>query len=354
MKTCPICALELEDAYLFCPDDGSSLATAAGDSANKGAATGDLDNVLYCPTCAAAYPLIFSHCPVHYVKLTKNRIIVPEKLESTNQPVAEAPELPVSDQASDCAATPLESHEAEHQPYRVAALATVVALAVIGIIGLYTVISHLSRRPSHVAQAAQVTALVENEPTPYIQTPQAARDYREEHPAPAPRVDRADGVAGGVGSPSSVRREEPKKAVTAAPTRAPATTRMADLSNPEPIPVQRGNSTGFDSRLVRLQARRTTFGYRYDLTFNMQERAGHWAQWQRALITTRSASGINRSEAIPFAHRLGATGALTFTISVEMSGRSESDWRGRVACTTLGWDQNGGPLQAAFGANVTP
>jgi hypothetical protein len=103
-----------------------------------------------------------------------------------------------------------------------------------------------------------------------------------------------------------------------------------------------------------MRARRTPAGFRYDLTFNMQEQAGRAAHWQRALISTRSASGASHSQAIPFSHRLGATGALTFTISVELTGRSEADWQGRVVCTTLGWDNKGTPLQASFGANVNP
>jgi len=86
----------------------------------------------------------------------------------------------------------------------------------------------------------------------------------------------------------------------------------------------------------------------------MQEQAGRTAQWQRVLVTTRSESGFNRSGAIPFAHRLGATGALTFTISVELPGHSEADWRGRIVCTALGWDSKGDPLQAKFGANLAP
>jgi len=118
--------------------------------------------------------------------------------------------------------------------------------------------------------------------------------------------------------------------------------------------LPRGNSGGFDARLIRVRSRKTAAGFRYDLTFNMQEQAGRAAQWQRVLISTRSASGMNHSEAIPFSHRLGAAGALTFTISVELTGRSESDWQGRIVCTTLGWDNNGAPLQASFGATVTP
>ena len=99
---------------------------------------------------------------------------------------------------------------------------------------------------------------------------------------------------------------------------------------------------------------RTASGYRYDLTFNMQEQSGRSAQWQRILITTRSASGAAHTQAIPFVHRLGATGALTFTVGVELAGRTEADWRAHVVCTTLGWDNHDRPLQASFAANVTP
>jgi len=53
-------------------------------------------------------------------------------------------------------------------------------------------------------------------------------------------------------------------------------------------------------------------------------------------------------------HRLGASGTLTFTISVELAGGREADWQGRVVCTTLGWDNRGGALQTSFGANLTP
>src|SRR6266849_7916482 len=81
MKTCPVCALVLEDAYLFCPDDGSSLGTLTSGSSESGSASAiESDHetanavVLYCPACAAEYPLTFSACPVHGVQLTKPRI----------------------------------------------------------------------------------------------------------------------------------------------------------------------------------------------------------------------------------------------------------------------------------------
>ena len=79
MKTCPVCGLVLDESYLFCPEDGSALGdpgqsepqakVAAAITEEKSSAV-----VLYCPACAAEYPLTFSLCPVHAVPLTKHKI----------------------------------------------------------------------------------------------------------------------------------------------------------------------------------------------------------------------------------------------------------------------------------------
>ena len=89
MKTCPVCALDLEDTYLFCPDDGSTLASLPGHfhESEPVSADGPDDEtasavVLYCPMCAAEYPLTFSSCPVHGVQLTKHRIPRSSKSQS--------------------------------------------------------------------------------------------------------------------------------------------------------------------------------------------------------------------------------------------------------------------------------
>ena len=201
---------------------------------------------------------------------------------------------------------------------------------------------------------------------PFVPTPQEAQDYKEEqlaapiasNPAevqPAQTVKQKNPDA-----PSAVERSARNKAADQSTAKPPVESRSALLNSTAkaslpPMPaLPRGNSGGFDARLIRVRSSKTSSGFRYDLTFNMQEQAGRFAQWQRVLITTRSVSGVNRSQAIPFAHRLGAAGALTFTISVELAGRSEADWQGRVVCTTLGWDNQGAPLQASFGANLTP
>ena len=437
MKTCPVCALDLEDTYLFCPDDGSSLGNLpVGSSEYESASTssGSDDEtagavVLYCPTCAAEYPLTFSGCPVHHVPLTRHRIprlsnggtddrkqqsgssthaIVaerqpqherskPPKCLTTldlKRPAIERPKSPAAitlnddgesvqnkavtevsgnSTANEAAETfpsvitpfgywepPVDDHERgfERPGFRLAAVATVVALVVFGVVAMYKVISHFSRRST--APAIQIASKTEDapQPLPFVATPHEAQDYKEESPktptAPTPQPERPGER---VRNQSPVPERAAPKIVQPVPKRpvaTPAPTQVTRVSTPPMPSLPRGNSGGFDARLIRLRSQKTPAGVRYDLTFNMLEQAGRSAQWQRVLISTRSASGISRSLAIPFSHRLGATGALTFTISVEMTGRSEADWQGRVVCTTLGWDNNGGPLQTSFGANVTP
>src|SRR6185503_6600778 len=87
MKTCPVCALDLEDSYLYCPDDGSTLTSLSGGLSDRKIASdaspvNEAGVVLYCPMCAAEYPLTFSSCPVHGVTLTKHSIPKPTSSES--------------------------------------------------------------------------------------------------------------------------------------------------------------------------------------------------------------------------------------------------------------------------------
>lgn len=423
MKTCPVCALDVEDTYLFCPDDGSSLGTlSSGSSENESASASEVDDqtagavVLHCPTCAAEYPLTFSTCPMHGVQLAKHNI--PRRSNKGRaiaaEPQSKQPEATLSNRltrldlmrpqierpqrvAEGATATgatefdysqhaavdrsrksdtesgypePLtEVHERgfERPGFRVAAIATVIALAVFALVVMHAFVSNLSRRPSSpVVRVASATEAAP-QPLPSVPTPQEAQDFKEEQPAsvastpPEPRAERpVDRKGNEAVSPSTTERSVrsttvaqpgPKPSV-ATPPQPPVTMTQVSASSMPALP--RGNSGGFDARLIRVRSRKTPSGFRYDLTFNMQEQANRSAQWQRVLITTRSASGTSRSEAIPFAHRLGATGALTFTISVELTGRSEADWHGRIVCTTLGWDNKGAPLQASFGANLTP
>lgn len=426
MKTCPVCQLALEDSYLFCPDDGSSLGVPTYpdtaemfiDDRKPGDRESEPDPalpvVLYCPTCAAEYPLTFSACPVHAAPLVRHSI--PRFVESKHESVATKATEPLTtlpfarpqvepepamiaadpgdgDIAIDAPAAQsarglLESDDSETERidpvslidpvnpfpsfdhrdsserpgFRLAAIATVVALSFLGLVALFMLFSNLSRRrattPARVATQTETDAQV----IPFIETPAEARNYEEEpvvvaEPPPKPAIDSSEHQTE---NKASKREPAPHKLVIAQTTpssfpASPPPARMAKVSNPSPMPaLPRGDAGGFDARLVRVRSNRTGSGVRYDLTFNMQEQAGRPAHWQRLLITTRSASGLSHSQAIPFVHRLGPAGALTFTVSVEMAGRSEADVQGRVVCTTLGWDNNDHPLQASFGANVTP
>jgi hypothetical protein len=319
MKTCPVCELALEDSYLFCPDDGSTL---------RAEATGGIDSQGASRQSAAGY--------------SKNKDVFPGALGGADDASSDRP------------------------GFRIAAIATVVALVIFAIVSLYGLVKHLTRRPAPaVPQTASLTD-VSAQPLPFVATPDEAQNYREEQPAPK---------ASAPAEPQTTSPSEPKQGVATSPVskdqsvrkptigqlspKAPVSTpppqpERSSVSTPQAPVLPRANSGGFDSRLVRTRGTRTSAGYRYDLTFNMLEQAGRSAQWQRVLISARSASGTNHTTAIPFVHRLGATGALTFTISVELTGRTETDWRGRIVCTALGWDNGGALVQSSFGANVTP
>jgi hypothetical protein len=436
MKTCPVCALDLEDTYLFCPDDGSTLNSLPGRlSEIKSTSTPGRDDetagavVLYCPACAAEYPLTFSSCPVHGMKLTKHRIpksssgasslrepgagtqatvtgpqIRGDQYQLTRhlttldlkRPQIESPSLvtPIepgeldnesansvelnevessaagsfadSNTAFDCreSAADFSEPRLERPGFRLAAVATVMALALFGLVAVYTFVSNFSRRSQSSAGRTANTPQSAPEPLPFVATPQAAQDYKEDtqDPSPSrsveqpsePTIERVHRDSAPSPTEHAVRKNPDAYHIPKAPAATPPPVTTTRVSNP-PLPaLPRGNSGGFDARLIRVRSRKTPAGFRYDLTFNMQEQAGRSAHWQRVLISTRSTSGASHSEAIPFSHRLGAAGALTFTISIEMAGRSEADWQGRVVCTTLGWDNKGAALQASFGANVTP
>ena len=428
MKVCSVCALELEDSYLFCPDDGSSLAATAGDPSTARQLASNPEDaaasvVLYCPACGAEYPLTFSSCPVHGVQLTRQRTQSVGKQTasgSTEIPMSSAavvsgphgdrpPSATLTETTSNhradadiasaiaasstgaettdnrenddeacSAAAPAtgtrnlpaflsEPHEPEPQGFRIAAIATVIALAIFALVGLYALVSNLSRRPSQATRPSGQTEIAQA--VPFVVIPQPALDYKEEQTA-APAAEQSAEPPTATATTRIVEREpkhivsssndqQDRKSTVARPLprlpaqSTPVSAPTTQSSNPPALSTY-SNSSEFDSRLVRARANKTSSGYRYELTFNMQEQRGHTAQWQRVLITTRSASGTSHTQAIPFVHRLGATGALTFTISVELTGRSEADWRGRINCTTLGWDNAGAPLQASFVANVTP
>jgi hypothetical protein len=124
------------------------------------------------------------------------------------------------------------------------------------------------------------------------------------------------------------------------------------LEDEEP-PIQRANRS-VNLNLVRLRSYRTDRGVRYDLTFHMQQQDGRLIRWERLNLLTRSSSGITRSEVIPFYQRLGSSGSLNFTVSVEMPGRAEADFQGRITCTGTGTDVEGRSVKTDFTARVHP
>jgi hypothetical protein len=407
MKICPVCDLQLEDSYSFCPEDGSSLQNRVRSDSIIDPPTGQSDNgmhsvVLCCPNCAAEYPLTFSECPVHGVTLTKHtrptarsqsasvasvlalsaaaglQFVAGTDPSTTNIHSVDSPsDAPkIADRVNSTesisqdlnrfpdALRSFENASDERPGFRIAAIITAIALAIFAIASLYGLINHLSRRPSTVAQIAKAEDV---RPLPFVATPQEAQDYTDEQPsasepsapsqpAAEPLTERHNNDV----SPARPPDQRGRKMTTAQTSMKPAASTTApqpreDPASMAPAPaLPRVNSGGFDSRLIRERGSRTSSGYRYELTFNMLEQGGRSAQWQRVLISSHSASGINHTQALPFVHRLGAAGALTFTISVELAGRSEPDWRGRVICTALGWDNSGAPLQSSFGANLTP
>jgi hypothetical protein len=292
---------------------------------------------------------------------------MPAEVEPVQEPLHIREQVEDETSSYHRAPTLVEAAGPEPKSFRVAAITIVVALAVLSLAGLYALYSNVRRKP--VTQSARsVNKSQASAPeSEFIPTPQAALDYKEEPPAPP----KPEAPAGN----ETEYDKEPARAAAAAPSglaaraaeerRPPATISQPPVAPQTPVAVRRpasgtdlvlprGTYGLIDARLIRMRGRQTPSGYRYDLTFNLQEQAGRVTQYDRLAVVTRSASGVNHSEVMPFSHRLGASGDLTFTISVELKGRSQSDWQGRIICTSIGTDNQGRPLRTSFGANVSP
>jgi len=425
MKTCPECGIALNDEYQFCPEDGASLAESVSHvpievpieavASTKPQASGAV--VLYCPACAAEYPLTFSICPVHHTALTKHGIpslvqALPSS-DKTEKPAAKvayntrslhlvATDAPARrsaleeyEQTVESLARPAVADDAgeleelppgdlvaqdEGRKYRRAAMVISITLAVLALIGVYAVISNATRKPA--ASATKNASARNNSPQPTItvQTPPAAVDYHEPLTAStAPPSDRTEASTprNEMASEAQTRSRRsveldhsPPQKVAEART---VTTPRQPIAAPSPRPLQtvpaappmrqpattelvlpRGTFGLVNARLTGVRGSRTASGYRYDLTFHMADQAGHATQWERLAIVTRAASGASRQQQLPFYHRLGADGTLSFTVSVEMPGRAPADWQGRIICTSIGSDSTGKTYRASFGANVSP
>ncbi|MGA9767507.1 MAG: hypothetical protein WBV94_00590 [Blastocatellia bacterium] len=429
MKSCPVCGLAQDEECLFCPEDGSALSKGLPESVPEE------KQVLYCPACAAEYPLTFKVCPIHIVPLTKHNLLksvapvyrsemgekrsvvqhttnsletkepqkdldirnpspqitpihkianTPDlnsgsKTESENEvsfrdmPPDTALEIDPPDYLSGYVALANADHDStlQSRSHRIAAIVLVIGLSLFGVAALYTFYKNVSAKSAMPGAkiATQEKSAVQQTATVY--TPQAALDYKEENPEPLQPKSEAslDDTAvenerprRDVALPSIAqsRRGEIEEQKPAPPVRQQqSNTVAAPVSAPAPagareLVLPRGTYGQVDARLLNVRSRKTPNGFRYDLTFNLQEQAGRTTQWERLAIVTRSASGVSHTQAMPFYHRLGASGTLTFTVSVEMQGRAQPDWAGRIICTSIGTDQTGKAYRASFGANVSP
>jgi outer membrane biosynthesis protein TonB len=243
---------------------------------------------------------------------------------------------------------------------------------------------------------AQQTASARVEPSSfYIETPREARDFVEQPSAEEPQREGKNAEKPGVEvylpkttepnarakSKGNDKVTEPEPDVrpvqTPAPTQRPVTQPAPEPRSPAPQspsnsstrpqiaanrqleeePVSRPRTvtnSPVNMNLVRVRSHRTESGVRYDLTFTLQQNEGRVIRWERLNLSTRSASGLSHSEVVPFYQRLGSSGSLNFTVSVEMRGRSDADLYGRITCTGVGTDVDGRNIKTDFTARVNP
>ncbi|HEY7543880.1 MAG TPA: hypothetical protein VID27_03315 [Blastocatellia bacterium] len=268
------------------------------------------------------------------------------------------------DQASKARESAYQKQADKTEPpnLRLIARLTTIGLSLFVLLVLYSVYDYVTRRPSAKPSVEKIEQVAEL--SPLIPTPEEARNYKEEtDEQTTDGNDIAEPHA--VGQAAEATHHGVTKQLLSSPERqttpSNAERQQKPPSEPRPAaPVVRGpvpsQSTGgrINARLLRVHSSKARPGVRYDLTFVLEEEAGDPVRWERMIISTRSARGLNQSQTIPFSHRQGASGSLTFTVSVQMYGPSEADLRGRVLCTTIGSDPAGRAMRASFGANVAP
>ena len=256
----------------------------------------------------------------------------------------------------------------------------VILIGVLSFAGLYLLLKDSGDgKPGTTALKASAVEGQENAPdeNSFITTPEAARDYEE--PAEEEAVENATAQedardsdkqsnqsSGAFAAPAptpggDAKRAEAPGARESQPDRSSSRPPVQQGPTPAQIAAARMNEVArqasdsrVNARLTRVRGRRTSSGYRYDLTFTLNSQSQLSLYWDKLLISTRSARGTNNSMVVPFSHNLGASGSMTFTISVEMRGADETDWQGRITCTSLGRDASGKLTRAAFATSVTP
>lgn len=311
MKSCPVCTLQFEDEFLFCSEDGSLLTDSSS-------------------ACREAISAEASRVPA-------------ETLQAARESCRE-----VSD---------ITSHSYERPSHRIAARATAVALVLFGLAASYKLYASLSQKPAP-AQLTTLDRASEEQADLFIPTPPAARDYVEE-PTESAALTEGDALAPkrgdtGLGAKALGRGVSHKdRGVEVMPSSRSNATSVTQASAVPPDP-QQSAAARVTLNLVRIRARRTAEGYQYELTFGVEERTGRAVLWKQLSVTTRSASGLNRSQMMPFSERLDRSGRLTFTVDAVMPGTSESDWRGRIICSSFGVDDTSKVVRATFGTDVSP
>jgi hypothetical protein len=299
-----------------------------------------------------------------------------------SQPSPEAaappPELETPLTEFEFAELPGLSDDSPHRPsFSIAAAVTAGALLVAATIAVIAVFSILHRRgPARAPEAAPPPAAA-NQPEVFVPTPVAALDYAAAtgDRATAPAVDITSAITGTVGrpenDPTGKRVEEPgrtdrnpiagrpveRDSATATPGRvaAPPPRVPETDSSPAVRPAPgRLNWDSVSSHLVQSRSVRTPRGLHYELTFNLQDQTGRQSYLKGLTIQTRSRSGATRTQAIPFSHRLGANGSLTFTVGVDMPGSGAADWGGHMSLLVTGTDGTGNPVQSRFGVPLAP
>jgi hypothetical protein len=249
---------------------------------------------------------------------------------------------------------------------RIGAAITAVGLAIFAVVAIYVLISNAGRRPPSKRQPQSSPQIAQQPlivPIPRV-TPDTPDDQVTEDETPDnPQVEELPGrddspdqvkAKGTINRPDAEiegRGEQPQKhrsPLASLPVRPPDQSGSLDARIPQGA---RGTA---EARLIRARSTKAGAGYRYDLTFTLEDLSGQATQWERLVISTRATSGANRVQTIPFFHRLGSSGSLTFTLSVEMRGRAETDWRGRVVCTAVGYDRRERPARASFATSLAP
>jgi hypothetical protein len=172
-----------------------------------------------------------------------------------------------------------------------------------------------------------------------------------EHKAEASRSDalaKARGPNSGRAGSIEPRAPEPPNAST-----RPRSVTSEPRVDP-PVVRPRVDWDRLSSRLLSSRSSRTARGLHYELTFSLQDQSGRHAFLRGLTVSTRSSGGAVRSQSLPFNHRLGARGALTFTVGIDMPGRKPPDWQGHVSLLVTGTDSTGKAVESRFAAPLHP